>query len=166
MKAVANSILATLLISIFILTFTNFILLFPWYLTLVYETMNLSTDVATTNGITQSMVDNVVNDLKDKPLFPRNDPELTNVKIFISDVNNAEVEYDVRDDLFSDKEIKYRRQRGEKIKIGIEAIFPFDIKVFGQPFHRDIPIRFNLSTTGTRYYKDLEEYTYTPEDGE
>ncbi|KNY27517.1 hypothetical protein [Pseudobacteroides cellulosolvens] len=153
MKAIANSILATILVSIFIITFTNFIMLFPWYLTLVFETMNLSSDVATVNGVTKNMVDNVILDLEDKPLFKR---KMSDLKIFISH-SDSDNDVEVQKAVFSDdKEVKHRRQRGKKIKVGIEAVFPFDIKVFGNTYSYQIPIRFNLSTIGVRYYKDLE----------
>lgn len=160
MKAIANSILATILVSIFIITFTNFIMLFPWYLTLVYETMNLSSDVATVNGVTKNMVDNVILDLEDKPLFKR---KMSDLKIFISE-STTDKDVEVQKAVFSDtKEVKYKRQRGKKIKVGIEAVFPFDIKVFGNTYSYQIPIRFNLSTIGVRYYKDLEGDPFSQE---
>jgi len=158
MKAIANSILATILISLFIITFTNFIILFPWYLTLVFETMNLSSDVATVNGVTKNMVDNVILNLEDKPLFKR---KMSDLKIFISSSDSGS-DVEVQKAVFSDdNEVKYRRQRGKKIKVGIEAVFPFDIKVFGNTYSYQIPIRFNLSTIGVRYYKDLEGDPFT-----
>ena len=89
MKAIANSILATILISLFIITFTNFIMLFPWYLTLVFETMNLSSDVATVNGVTKNMVDNVILNLEDKPLFKR---KMSDLKIYSSSDSGSDVE--------------------------------------------------------------------------
>jgi hypothetical protein len=155
MKAVANSILAVLLISIFIMTFTNFIMLFPWYLTLVYETTNLSNDAATVNGITKNMVDNVINDLQDKPLFKR---KMSDLKIYISDEADPDSEHEVSRAVFSDdSEVKYRRQRGRKVKVGIEAVFPFDLKIFGKTYSYEMPVRFNLTASGVRYYKDLPD---------
>ncbi len=157
MKAVANTILAVILVSIFILTFTNFVLLFPWYLTLVYETAGLSTDAAAVNGVTENMIDNVINDLQGKPLFKR---KMSDLKIYINDGTDEDFEHEVSTAVFSDSnEVKYRRQRGEKIKIGIEAVFPFDIKVFGVTYSYEMPIRFDLSSMGIRYYKDLDPYS-------
>lgn len=144
MKAVANTILAALLISIFMLTFTNFIMLFPWYLTLVYETMNLSTDVATVNGITVDMLENVTNDLKDKPLFKR---KMSDLKVLIDDE-------DVTDIVFTEQ-VMLRKQRGESIRVGIRAVFPFDLRLFGVTYSYEQEIMFDLTTTGVRYYKDM-----------
>ncbi|MCX7711688.1 MAG: hypothetical protein N2484_17740 [Clostridia bacterium] len=148
MKAVANSILATLIISIFLLTFTNFILFFPWYLTLVFETFNLSTQAASVNYIKPEMVKFVEDDLKSRPLFK--DP-LVKDQIFVHmDGNKITPSADE-----STVKSIYCKQRGKSFKVSITASFPFVIKAFGNDFTRTKDITFELPTTGVKYYKDL-----------
>ncbi|NLM59650.1 MAG: hypothetical protein GX194_11175 [Clostridium sp.] len=147
MKGVANSILAIILCSFFILSFTNFMLFFPWYLTLVYNTFNVATEASIVNYVTGDMVENVISDLESKPLYRDN---ISYVKVYMNNRVIKEGENDTN----------LRLQKGESFNVSIEAQFPFVVKVFGQEFEKKLPIKFTIPTTGVRYYKDMDPNAY------
>lgn len=150
MKTVANSILAALLVSIFLLTFTNFIMFFPWYLTLVFETFNLSTQAAGANYIKPEMVRFIEDDLKSRPLFKNPAvKDMVYVQMDGSRIRPSDDEISVK--------TAYCKQRGSAFKVSITASFPFIIKAFGNTFTRTQEVTFELPTTGVRYYKELPE---------
>ncbi|MCX7841860.1 MAG: hypothetical protein N2489_02135 [Clostridia bacterium] len=138
MKGIANSILATLIVSICVLSFTNCILFFPWYLTLVYETFNLSVRSANVNCITTEMIQDVYDELGSKPLYRDYKGDL---KVCL---NKAEV-----------KTATPYTQRGVTYHVGIQAKFPLVLRVFGREYRFTTPVSLHIPTTGTRYYKDL-----------
>jgi hypothetical protein len=141
MKFMANSILVVLIMTIFIMVFSNFILFFPWYLTLMYQTYNLSVQAAGENYVSQLMVSDVKNDLLNRPIFNRMGDE--DIKL-----NMNEMELD------GVMEPKYL-QRGESFTVGIECSFPFEITVGETKFKRSIRVKFEVPTTGLKYYRDL-----------
>jgi hypothetical protein len=147
MKGVANSILAVILVSFFILSFTNFLLFFPWYLTLVYNTFNTATEASIVNYVTGDMVGNVISDLESKPLYK---DYIGDVKVYMNDDVIREGENDTN----------LRLQKGDSFNVSIEAQFPFVVKVFGKEFEGKLPIKFTIPTTGVRYYKDMDPYVY------
>jgi hypothetical protein len=147
MKGVANSILAVILVSFFILSFTNFLLFFPWYLTLVYNTFNTATEASIVNYVTGDMVGNVISDLESKPLYK---DYIGDVKVYMNDDVIKEGENDTN----------LRLQKGDSFNVSIEAQFPFVVKVFGKEFEGKLPIKFTIPTTGVRYYKDMDPYVY------
>lgn len=151
MKAVANSILMVLMVSIFLLTFTNFIMFFPWYLTLVFETFNLSTQAAGVNYITPQMVRYIEDDLKSRPLFK--DP-LVNNSIFVH-MDGRRVSAGDDESMIKSS---YCKQRGSNFKVSVTASFPFVIKAMGVTFTRKQEVSFELPVTGVKYYKELPEY--------
>ncbi|NLP15143.1 MAG: hypothetical protein GX383_11865 [Clostridium sp.] len=147
MKGVANSILAVVLVSFFVLSFTNFLLFFPWYLTLIYNTFNVATEASIVNYVTSDMVENVISDLESKPLYK---DHIGEVKVYM---NNVEVKRGVDNPAL-------RLQKGQTFSITIKADFPFVVKIFGNEFERKLPIRFTIPSTGVRYYKDMDPYAY------
>lgn len=150
MKTVANSILATLIVSIFLLTFTNFIMFFPWYLTLVFETFNLSTQAASVNYVKPDMVKFTEEDLEKKPLFK--DPLVKDtIKIRMNGIQISSSDDDSLIKSF------YCKQRGVVFKVSVTASFPFIIKAFERTYAKKQEVTFELPATGVKYYKELPE---------
>jgi hypothetical protein len=141
MKFMANSILVVLIMTIFIMVFSNFILFFPWYLTLIYQTYNLSIQASGENYVTNLMVIDVKNDLKSRPIF--NKMEEGDIKINMNDM-----------ELDGVMEPQYL-QRGESFAVGIECSFPFEINVGETRFKRSVRVKFEVPTTGLKYYREL-----------
>ncbi|MFZ5988866.1 MAG: hypothetical protein ACOYWZ_17310 [Bacillota bacterium] len=145
MKGVANSILAAILVSFFMLSFTNFLLFFPWYLTLVYKTFNVATEASTINYVSGQMVEDALNDLETRPMYR------DKINSIVISMDNVAVSRYSNDNT-------RRLQKGEKFNVSIEADFPFVVKIFGQEFKRELDIKFSIPVTGIRYYKDLDPY--------
>jgi hypothetical protein len=141
MKFIANSILGVLLLSIFIMVFSNFILFFPWYLTLIYQTYNLSVQAAGENTVSDVMVNDVRNDLFKRPVFKKmgyHDIEVSMERMVLDGYTTPQY-----------------LQRGETFTVGISGTFPFEVKIGDTVFKRTIRVGFVVPTTGLKYYKEL-----------
>lgn len=143
MKGVANSLLAVILASFFILSFTNFLMFFPWYLTLVYKTFNVATEACTVNYVQAHMVDEAITDLNSRPIFSDDVDIYMNDKLISRNMDDPSL----------------RLQRGQKFTVKTSASFPFVVKIFGKEFRRDVSINFSIPATGIQYYKDLDPYS-------
>lgn len=148
MRGVANSILIAMLVGVFITTFSNFIMFFPWYFTLVYETFNVSIRASNINYIDSTITKEARDDLINRPIF--NKLSRGDIKILM---NDTEISENNEQNTF----ISYL-QRGETFDVTIESKFPFIIKFGDVDFRREAEIKFTIPTTGIRYYKDLEGY--------
>ncbi|HEX9058744.1 MAG TPA: hypothetical protein VF941_01040 [Clostridia bacterium] len=155
MQGVAKAVLISILVSVCILLFVNLVFFFPWYMTLVIETFNLSQVAANDNYIKQSYYDDALERLKDRPIF-RDKPD----KIVISAKNeggftavgdNDETTYEALTDLQ-----KPYRQRGKPVTVEVDAVYPLSITLWGNKVEKDIPVSFSLTTIGLKHYKDLE----------
>jgi hypothetical protein len=143
MKGVANSLLAVILVSFFMLSFTNFLMFFPWYLTLVYKTFNIATEASTVNYVQACMVDDAITDLSSRPIFTDDVNVYMNDTLISRNTNNESL----------------RLQRGQKFSVKTSAKFPFIVKIFGREFKREVDINFSIPATGIQYYKDLDPYS-------
>lgn len=157
MAGIAKSILIAIIVSICLMLFTNFIYFFPWYSTLILETFNLSQVAASDNYIKQSYYDDALKSLRERPIF-RDQAD----KIVITAINSSNSNAIGNDDekvyeSASDLEKPYR-QRGEPIKIKIEAEYPLSITLWGKKYEQVIPVSFSLTATGLKHYKDLDYY--------
>lgn len=141
MKFMANAILVVLIMTIFIMVFSNFILFFPWYLTLMYQTYNLSVQAASENYVSTSMVADVKNDLVTRPIFSSMGAD--DIGVFMDEIKIDSFDPDYL-------------QRGERFTVGLECSFPFEIKFGDASLEREVSVKFEIPTTGLRYYKDLE----------
>lgn len=159
MRAFAKSIVVSILVAICILLFTNLAYFFPWYMTLVIETFNVSQVVASDNYLKKTYYEDALQELKKRPIYSKKDDE---IKIIAEHKDGHSVIGDDDASLYEDKpEIdKPYRQRGVPVKVTIKAVYPLSIKLWGKEYERDIPISFSLSATGLRHYKDLEYYEY------
>ncbi|MDD2234880.1 MAG: hypothetical protein PHV03_08275 [Desulfitobacteriaceae bacterium] len=157
MQGIAKAILISILVTICIMLFSNMIFFFPWYMTLVTETFNLSQVAANDNYIKQSYYDDALDRLQNRPIF-RDKPYDITIK-----ATNDSGYFAVGDDdetIYLDlTEIeKPYRQRGRPIEVKVSAVYPFSITLWGKKLERELPVNFLLTTTGLKHYKDLEYY--------
>jgi hypothetical protein len=149
MAGFAKVILISILVVTVFVVFTNFVLFFPWYMTLAYETYNLASVAANYNYLPQDEKEFVLENLKVKPVF-KESPE----KIVIYSDHEGEYSYAYYKDM--DSSLKPYVQRGESFYVEIRAAYPFRIQLAGSERKIDYDVSFRLPVTGIRYYKDLE----------
>ncbi len=149
MVGFAKAILAAILVVTVFVIFTNFVLFFPWYMTLAYETYNLASIAANYNYLPFEQKEFVLEKLKSKPVFKEN-PN----KIRIYSDHEGEHPYEYYRDM--DNSLKPYGQRGEPFYVEIRAAYPFRIKLAGSEREIAYNVSFRLPVTGIRYYKDLE----------
>lgn len=159
MQGLAKGVLVTILVSISMLLFVNFVYFFPWYATLVTEAYHLSQAAANDNYLKQSYYDDALDRLRDRPIF-RDKRDKIAIK-----VSNA----DNRSAVGGDDETLYEsyaewdkpyRQRGEPVTVTIEAVYPLSVTLWGKKYEREVPVSFTIKTTGLKHYKDLEWKPY------
>jgi len=149
MVGFAKVILISILVVTLFIVFTNFVLFFPWYMTLAYETYNLASVAANYNYLPQDEKDFILDNLKDKPIFNKC-PD----KIEINSDHEGSNSYEYYKDL--DISLKPYVQRGETFYVEICAAYPFRFEFAGEERKIDYDISFRLPVTGIRHYKDLE----------
>lgn len=88
MRGVAKSFLVAIVVAASIMVFTNLVFFFPWYMTLVIETFNLSQVAAGDNYIKQSYYDDALKRLKERPIY-REHPDQIEVEAFNEDKGRA-----------------------------------------------------------------------------
>ena len=170
-KAVLVAIISAA--ALFLLTHLAFI--FPFYTTIVVETFNLANVAANDNYVKQTYWENSHDSLIERPIFKKswdwnagNGWDTGNIRITIlnKDSRNAvgdddEFYYDWDGDGPSPTgEYKPYCQRGEKITVMVNAVYPFEITMFGQNIRRNVPMSFSITTVGLKYYKDLQYDLY------
>ncbi len=166
MAGFAKAILISVLVAVVFFLFMNMIFFFPWYMSLIYETFNLSQIAAADNYLKNMNVDAAMNRLKSKPIF--SDPAVIGL-IEIEAENSygtTAIGEDNTDEAYvasgADDSSKPYRQRGEKITVRIKAGYPFRVKLANADVELVLPVSFQLSTTGLKYYKDLPYYKDIP----
>lgn len=158
MRGVAKAVLGVIISSVAILLLLNLAFFFPWYLTLITETYNVSQIVAGDNYMKQSYYENALERLQERPIFR---DKKDKIEILVT---NADGRRAIGDD---DETIYYASaefdkpylQRGEELEVMIKAVYPFTITLWGEKLERELPISFSMSTTGLKHYKDLDYYT-------
>ncbi|AWB43138.1 hypothetical protein DCC85_02080 [Paenibacillus sp. CAA11] len=168
MRGFAKSVLISIIATICILLFTNFIFFFPWYTTLIVQTFNLSQIVASDNYLKESNYEDALEDLRNRPIYRDN---ANKIKIEVKNEDDTDaIGFDdpgkYLDGGYTDRDKPYR-QRGNKVTVTVSASYPLKIKLWGQEYQKDIDVSFKLDTTGLKHYKDLDYYADLPdEDGE
>lgn len=163
MRAFAKSILVSILVAAAIVVFTNFIYFFPWYTTLIVETFHVTQIVASDNYLKEEHKDNVLESLKERPIFRQ---RAEDIKISVKkepddrDEHSAEGENDASVYASVTEEFKPYRQRGNPVTVTIKAVYPFNITLWGREIERELPVSFTLKTVGLKHYKDLPYYEY------
>lgn len=163
MRAFAKSILVSILVAAAIVVFTNFIYFFPWYTTLIVETFNVTQIVASDNYLKEEHRDNVLDSLKERPIFRQRAEDIEiSVKKEPDDDNehSAEGENDASMYEAVSEDFKPYRQRGKPVTVTLRAVYPFNITLWGQEIEREFPVSFTLKTVGLKHYKDLPYYEY------
>lgn len=156
MQGIAKAVLITILVSICILLFVNLVFFFPWYMTLVTETFNLSQAAANDNYIKQSYYDDTLARLKDRPIF---EDKAGDIVITVKNASGYTAVGNDYEEIYENESLieldKPYRQRGKPITIEIEAVYPLSITLWGNKVEKEIPVSFSLTAVGLRHYKDL-----------
>ena len=124
MQGVAKALLTTILVTICVMLFTNLVFFFPWYMTLVVETFNISQIAASDNYIKQSYYDDAMERLSTRPIFREKTGDIKIVATNDSGgsaIGNDDESY--YEDLSENQ--KPYRQRGKPIKVEISAVYPY-----------------------------------------
>lgn len=157
MRGVAKSFLVAIVVAASIMVFTNLVFFFPWYMTLVIETFNLSQVAAGDNYIKQSYYDDALKRLKERPIY-REHPDQIGIEAFNED-NGRAVGNDDETVYANATELeKPYRQRGEPVTVTVRAVYPLSVRLWGEELRTEIPVSFSLTSTGLKHYKDLEYY--------
>lgn len=163
MQGIAKAILVTIITTAMILVFINLAFFFPWYLTLVIETYNVSQVVAGDNYLKQSSYEDALEKLQERPIF-RDKADKIEITVVKKDMgyslansnaignDDATYYYDLPE---ADKPYQ---QRGKSLEVEIKAVYPFSITLWGKPLEREMPVSFSMTTTGLKHYKDLDYY--------
>ncbi|AZS14035.1 hypothetical protein [Paenibacillus lutimineralis] len=159
MRAFAKSMLISIFAVIVIMLFTNLVFFFPWYMTLVVETFNVTQYVASDNYLKESYYNDTKERLEKRPIFSQ---KANDIKIVAEheDHHSTKGNDDVYDYEKKDDADKPYRQRGESVIVTISAVYPLSVKLWGERYEREIPVSFTLKTTGLKHYKDLEYDEY------
>lgn len=157
MRGVAKSFLVAIVVAASIMVFTNLVFFFPWYMTLVIETFNLSQVAAGDNYIKQSYYDDALKRLKERPIY-REHPDQIEIEAVNEDNgraigNDDETVYATATELE-----KPYRQRGEPVTVTVRAVYPLSVRLWGEELRTEIPVSFSLTSVGLKHYKDLEYY--------
>lgn len=157
MRGVAKSFLVAIVVAASIMVFTNLVFFFPWYMTLVIETFNLSQVAAGDNYIKQSYYDDALQRLKERPIY-REHPDQIEIEAFNED-NGRAVGNDDETVYANATELeKPYRQRGEPVTVTVRAVYPLSVKLWGEELRTEIPVSFSLTSVGLKHYKDLDYY--------
>lgn len=157
MKGFAKSILIVMLLGICLMIFNSMVAFFPWYMTLVVETFNLSQIVASDNYLKDTYYYDTLDNLQDKPIYRdrRYDIEIE----VLNSSNSSAIGSDNEEVYYYDSESnKPYRQRGEPLSVKISAVYPFSVTLWGSEYYKDLPVSFELTVIGLKHYKDLEYY--------
>lgn len=157
MQAIAKAVLITILSSVCILMFINLAFFFPWYLTLVTETYNVTQIVASDNYLKESYYDDALDRMQERPIF-RDKPHDIEIKVTNEDSRDAiGRDDDTAYTNWMDSDKPYR-QRGKPLQVEISAVYPLTITIWGKKLEREVPVSFSITTTGLKHYKDLDYY--------
>ncbi|GIO85881.1 hypothetical protein J25TS5_28130 [Paenibacillus faecis] len=163
MRAFAKSILISILVTVAIIVFTNFIYFFPWYTTLIVETFHVSQKVASDNYLKKDYRDEVLEELQKRPIFNQRPDD---IQISVRKVKDDDDEHSAEGDTDAkvyenlDDDSKPYRQRGKPVTITLSAVYPFKMKLWGREIEQEFPVSFTMKTIGLKHYKDLpyDEY--------
>ncbi|WP_238655345.1 hypothetical protein [Paenibacillus piscarius] len=157
MRGVAKSFLIAIVVAASIMVFTNLVFFFPWYMTLVIETFNLSQVAAGDNYIKQSYYDDALKRLKERPIY-REHPDQIEIEA-VNEDNGRAVGNDDETVYANATELeKPYRQRGEPVTVTVRAVYPLSVRLWGEELRTEIPVSFSLTSVGLKHYKDLEYY--------
>ena len=153
MAGIGKMIIGAIITSVLVVFLSKVAALFPFYMTIVVETFNLANIAAADNYVKEPYYEETLDSLKKKPLFNQK-PDSIKIEILNADgekaLGNANEYY------YIDKDLKPYKQQGNPVKIIISAKYPFEFKLWGRTLDFDVPVSFNITAIGLKYYKDLE----------
>ncbi len=161
MVGFAKGILVTIISSVALVLFLNISFFFPWYMTIVETTFELSQMIASDNYLTFDNYNGVYSNLKERPIFKKRNGD-KQLKIEVTHENGkpaidmsgnpASYYYDLMDE-----NAKPYVQRGKRVSITIHAQYPLQMTLWGKEMKvADIPVEFSMNTTTLKHYKDLD----------
>lgn len=163
-KAVLVAVIAAA--ALFILTQLAFF--FPFYMTIVIETINLANVAADDNYVRYEYWESSLQRLQERAVFSKayswdsSSISIEVVKGTPGDAHGSAIG-DAREDGtdfyydrtgWADRNKPYR-QRGEPLTITVRAAYPFEVSMWGWSVSKLWPASFRMTTIGVKYYKDL-----------
>ncbi|GHU50712.1 hypothetical protein AGMMS49975_02290 [Clostridia bacterium] len=147
-------------ISIAVYLLTQMAFFFPFYMTIVVEAFNLSNIAANDNYVERIYYEDSLYNLRDRPVFNRT-PSSVAIEVLNADgreaVGDDPSAYSGYDgDTLGDGTYKPYRQRGEPVTVTVSAVYPVAVTLWGNTFTHNVPVSFEITSVGLRYYKDLE----------
>lgn len=166
MPGFLRSILIAILAVTGIVLFFNLAFFFPWYLTLVEKGFEVSQMIASDNYLRKEYHDTILDDMDDLPVFC--DHPITIEANHIDEDRTAIAAVNGEPETFYGMPDKPYVQMGNLVEVKITADYPFRMKLFGEPLTlAPINISFNMTTTTTKHYKDLDyEYVIDSDDSD
>jgi len=173
MVAVAKTILIAILAGVAFIIVLQVAYFFPFYMTMVVEAFNMANIAANDNYIKVEYYEDALDKLRDRPMFNKfnsTDPHLAqiiarHIDEYDRDDGDAiepspghpETYYNAVDGPIVSGVTKPYRQRGNAIKVTVNAWYPLRMTLWGREVTPvDIPVSFSMTTTTLKYYKDLD----------
>jgi hypothetical protein len=161
LKSVIKVVLAAILATTALFTVTQLLFFFPFYMTVVTETFNLANVAANDNYVKQSYYTDCLEGIQARPIFKKNP---SSVVIVVKNVDGKdaigednEFDYVYHDGInLPDGGSKPYRQRGNPVTVTINAVYPLEMSLWGRPIKHNVPVSFQMTAIGLRYYKDLD----------
>jgi hypothetical protein len=157
-KAVLIAVISTVVLFLIV----QLAFFFPFYLTIVVETFNLSNIAANDNYVRQMYYDQSLESLRERPMFNNvRTPDVT-IEIINADGMTAIGEDD--DSIYNQYDGQFlpngtRKpylQRGNPVTVTINAVYPIEMTLWGRTITRPFPVSFSMTSIGLKYYKDLD----------
>ena len=161
MTSVIKAILTAIISATALIIVTQLVFFFPFYMTIVTETLNLANVAANDNYVKKTYYTDCLEGIKARPIFSKRSSsviiEIKNADGWDAVGDDDEFSYSAYDDIaLPGGGYKPYRQRGEAITVSVSAVYPLDLSLWGRPIHHDVPVSFQMTTIGLRYYKDLD----------
>lgn len=173
MATIGKTIIIAILASVAFIIILQVAFFFPFYMTMVVEAFDMANIAANDNYIKWNYYSDAMDDLLSRPMFNEYDSQddcaakITALHIDDEpgDAIELEINKDQSESFYNKKEgikdidgnIKPYRQRGNRIKIKVEAWYPLRMSLWGREVRPyDFPVSFSMTTTALKYYKDLE----------
>ena len=169
MAGFGRAVVIALLAVSSLMLFLNIAFFFPWYFTLVEKGFAISQMIATDNYLRSDYYNDIMYEFQyELPIFCEYPDDIT-IEAWHIDEGRTAIESETPgrkpEDYYGEAYTPYV-QMGCPVRISLSASYPLRMMLFGRDIHELLPLlpnitaSFNLTTTTTKHYKDLE-YTYT-----
>ncbi|MCL2146650.1 MAG: hypothetical protein FWH52_02470 [Synergistaceae bacterium] len=160
-KAILTAIISTVVLFLII----QLAFFFPFYMTIVVETFNLSNIAANDNYVKQMYYDHSLDGMRDRPIFNKT-PADVRIEVFTEDDWGIQWNAVGEDDEYAYSayegenwehgEHKPYLQRGHPVTVTVSAIYPLEMTLWGRTITHPFPVSFSMTSVGLKYYKDLD----------